>query len=127
MKNIQKIGLLIAVLLSAGSVGVWSELKAASQAAQANPPNRSGQMTVFTVVAFPPPFDIPIEEISGSISENGDGTATVQVQKDTFIASEGCGGGCIFEENVGTAAFGFDPANTSYSQTVDIRPGASGH
>lgn len=129
MKNIQKIGLLIAVVLAAGSVGVWSELKAAPQAApQANPPNRSGQMTVFTVVPFPPPLEISIDEISGSISDNGDGTATVQVFKDTFIAHD-CGGGigCFYFENIGTSVGGFDPANVSYSQTVDIRPGASGH
>jgi len=126
MKNIQKIGLLFAVVLAAGSAGVWSELQQAKAVPQAAPPNRNGMITAFTVFPDPPPFDTPIEEIFGSISDNDDGTAFVQVQKDTLLVSD-CGPGFICFENIGTAAFGFEPANMSYSLTVDVRPGASGH
>jgi hypothetical protein len=77
------------------------------------------------VVPFPPPFEIPISEISGSISDNGDGTATVSVFQDTFIAHDAPPFG-FYYETIGASVGGFDPANVSYSQTVDIKPGNSG-
>lgn len=116
-----QIALLVAAVLAAGGAGVWSELKAASQA---NAPKRNGQMTVFTVVPYPPPFEIPISEISGSISDNGDGTATVNVYQDTFIAHDVPP--FISYETIGTSVGGYDPANVTYSQTVNLKPGNSG-
>lgn len=105
MKNIQKIGILIAVVLAAGGAAFWSQLQAAPQAPpQADPPNRTSAMNASGGNA------------SASISENGDGTANVSAFKVQF------GGGFIT-----SVLSGFDPANMSYSQTVNIRPGASGH
>jgi len=51
----------------------------------------------------------------GSISDNGDGTATVSVGESTYD-----NGFLLF------VLSGVDPANTSYSKTANILPGASG-
>src|SRR5262249_47506654 len=106
MKNSEKqrkesgkaqIALLAAVVLAAAGAGVWSELHAATVA------HNLGSLTVFGAGY-------------GIITENGDGTATVQVG-DTLFDDQG-----FIAFSVG----GLDPANTSYSQTVSIKPGMSG-
>src|SRR5215472_15454270 len=93
-----QIALLAAVVLAAGGAGVWSELHAATVAQQLG-----------SITAVGAGF--------GSISDNGDGTATVQV----FDA---------LTDDQGLLTFilgGYDPANTSYSKTVSIKPGMSGN
>jgi len=94
-----QIALLAAVVLAAAGAGVWSELHAATVVRNA------GSLTVFGAAGF------------GSITDNGDGTATVQVG-DTLFDDQGF---------IAFSLGGSDPANTSYSQTVSIKPGMSGH
>jgi hypothetical protein len=92
-----QIALLAAVVLAAAGAGVWSELHAATVS------HNQGSLTVFGA-GF------------GIITDNEDGTATVQV------------GDALFDDQ-GFITFtmgGHDPANTSYSQTVSIKPGMSG-
>lgn len=107
MKNTEKqskesgqaqIALLVGVVLAATGAGVWSELHAATVT------QHVGSLTVFGANS------------SAGISDNGDGTATVQVSQS-------------MTDDQGFLTFilgGFDPANTSYAQTVNIQPGASG-
>jgi hypothetical protein len=88
------IALLAAILLAAAGTGVWSELHAASVI------HNIGSLIVFGPVC------------SGGITDNGDGTATVSVSQ-------------ALSDDQGFLTFtlgGFDPANTSYSQTVSIKP-----
>jgi hypothetical protein len=92
-----QIALLAAVVLAAAGAGVWSELHAATVA------HNLGSLTVFGA-GF------------GSITDNGDGTATVSVG-DALTDDQG-----FFISSLG----GLDSANTSYSQTVSIKPGMSG-
>lgn len=106
MKNLQKqnkesgkaqVALLAAVVLAAAGAGVWSELHAATVA------RNLGSLSV-------------VGAGFGSISDNGDGTATVRVSD-------------ALTDNQGFITFilgGSDPANTSYSETVNIKPGMSG-
>ena len=89
-----QIALLAAVVLAAAGAGVWSELHAATVVRNA------GSLTVFGAAGF------------GSITDNGDGTATVQVG-DTLFDDQGF---------IAFSLGGSDPANTSYSQTVSIKP-----
>lgn len=117
MKNLPKqskdsgkvqLGLLVAVALAAGSAGVWSELKAATQV---SPTTSSSEIDVFG------------QNISGSIGLNGNGTASVSLSQDVSVELP-CPPLICFQTISITS--GFDPLNTSYSQTVSIKPGASG-
>jgi hypothetical protein len=103
-----QLAMLVAVVLAAGSAGVWSELKAAPQATTAI---RSSEIDVYG------------QNIFGSISLNGDGTASVFVFQNTSVQIP-CDFFACFETT--SQATGSDPANTSYTQTVNIKPGASG-
>ena len=104
-----QLAMLVAVVLAAGSAGVWSELKAAPQATTTI---RSSEIDVFG------------QNIFGSISLNGDGTASAFVFQQTSVQIP-CDN--FFECFQTTSqANGSDPANTSYTQTVSIKPGASG-
>jgi len=104
-----QLALLVAVVLAAGSAGVWSELKAAPQV---SPTTTSSEIDVFG------------QNIAGTISLNGDGTASVWVFQHTQVQIP-CDN--FFECFQTTSqANGYDPANCSCTQTVNIKPGASG-
>src|SRR5437899_3662422 len=103
-----QLAMLITVVLAAGSAGVWSELKAAPQATTTT---RSSEIDVFG------------QNIFGSISLNGDGTAFVSVFQQTSVQIP-CDFFMCFETT--SQANGYDPANSSCTQTVNIKPGASG-
>ena len=104
-----QLAMLVAVVLAAGSAGVWSELKAAPQATTTT---RSSEIDVFG------------QNITGTISLNGDGTASVFVFQNTSVQIPCDNFFACFETT--SQATGSDPANTSYTQTVNIKPGASG-
>lgn len=107
MQNIQRereesgkvqIGLLVALVLAAGALGAWSELKAAAQVEK----NAGGSVYAESFT----------EDTSawGEISDNGDGTAWVAVNYDN---------GTDWVQGVEGGA-------TSYSINAEIKPGQSG-
>src|SRR5262249_27242339 len=95
-----QIALLTAVVLASAGAGVWSELHAAPVI------HNMGSLTVFGAVSY------------GVITDNGDGTATVFVSQATFDDQS------FFPSIV---LSGSDPTNTTYSQTISIKPGMSGN
>src|SRR5712691_9290642 len=107
----------VVLALAAGAAGVWSELKAAPVTGNAGSqmPVRGSQIDVAA--------GSDTNSISGSVSENGDGTATVSVFQSQFAILSGTPNLVIQTFNLLLAN---DPANTTCSQTVNIKPGASG-
>jgi len=117
MKNTQKQGkesgkvqvaLLVAVFLAAGGAGVWSQLHAATQASPAT---------------FGSEIDVFGQNIDGSIRLNGDGTASVSLFQATSVEVPCAPFTCY---QLLSITSGSDPVNTTYTQTVNVRPGASG-
>ena len=104
-----QIALLVALALAAGGVGVWSELQAASVTS-----NGGTQIDVA--------YGTDTNSIYGSVSPNGDGTANVSVFQSQFQSFHGQGYTVYQTFNFLSAG---DPAATTYSQTVNIKPGAS--
>jgi hypothetical protein len=105
-----QIALLVVLGLAAGGAGVWSELQAAS-----GTPVRGTQIDVA--------YGTDTNSIYGSVSPNGDGTANVSVFQAAFQIFKGPG--FIAQQTFNFLSAG-DPANTTYSQTVNIKPGMSG-
>ena len=105
-----QIALLVALALAAGAAGVWSELQAA--------PGTGNGGTQIDVA-----YSTDTNAIAGSVSPNGDGTATVSVfgiNQLVFYYPN-----FTVWQNLSRLS-AFDPANTTYSQTVSIKPGMSG-
>jgi hypothetical protein len=105
-----QIALLVALALAAGGVGVWSELQAASVTS-----NGGTQIDVA--------YGTDTNSIYGSVSPNGDGTANVGVFQAAFQIFQGPG--YIAQQTFNFLDAG-DPAITTYSETVSIKPGMSG-
>ena len=106
-----QIALLVVLALAAGSAGVWSELKAATQTSPTTPSSKSSQI------------DVVGTNIFGSIGLNGDGTANVSLFQIISVQIP-CQFLACFETISITS--GSDPTNASYAQTVNLKPGASG-
>lgn len=112
-----QIALLVVLALAAGGAGVWSELKAAPVTG-----NGGSQMPVRgTQIDVAGGSDT--NSIYGSVSPNGDGTASVSIFQSQFITFSGPG--FTAQETFNFLSAG-DPANTTCSQTVNIKPGMSG-
>jgi hypothetical protein len=104
-----QIALLVALALAAGAAGVWSELQAA--------PGTGNGGTQIDVA-----YSTDTNAIAGSVSPNGDGTATVSAYHSDFVIFRPPGLTVTQRFNL---LFANDSANTNYSQTVNIKPGAS--
>jgi hypothetical protein len=114
-----QIALLVALAMVSGAAGVWSELKAAPVS------NNSGYEIDVSAGSQTTNTDgtISASGIGGTFSENGDGTATVSVfgiNQLVFYYPN-----FTVWQNLSRLS-AFDPANTTYSQTVSIKPGMSG-
>ncbi len=129
MQNTQKqredsgkaqIALLVVLALAAGAAGVWSELKAAPvtcNAGSQNPVTSNGGTQIDVAAGT------DTNSISGSVSPNGDGTATVSVFHSDFVILPSPPGVTVIQTF--DVLLAYDPANTNYSQTINIKPGAS--
>src|SRR5262249_36835257 len=104
-----QIALLVALALAAGAGGVWSELQAA--------PGTGDGVTEIDVA-----YGTDTNSISGSVSPNGDGTATVSAFHSDFVIFQLPG---LIVQQTFDSLWAYDPANTNFSQTVNIKPGAS--
>jgi len=115
-----QIALLVALALAAGAAGVWSELQAAPGTGNAG---SQSPVTSNKGIQIDVGASTDTNAISGSVSPNGDGTASVFAYHSDFVYLPAPPGEIVIQTF--DTLFASDPANTNYSQTVNIKPGAS--
>ena len=115
-----QIALLVVLALAAGGAGVWSELQAAPGTGNAG---SQSPVTSNKGIQIDVGASTDTNGISGSVSPNGDGTATVSAFHSDFVYLPAPPGEIVIQTF--DTLFASDPANTNYSQTANIKPGTS--